>query len=130
MPCSVYALQDCNVATPVSSLQRHEVQGMVRAEILCTFIQMELDGLIQHCYCQHYARVAHRSNAVHFTDSIYGSFAGSGGPSGADVGLAAAMEEDRQAFSSKRAEEAMERQKWRSEQRETLDEMLPKATGR
>jgi hypothetical protein len=40
------------------------------------------------------------------------------------------MEEDREAFSGKRAEEAAERKKWRAEQRETLEELLPKAIGR
>jgi len=45
-----------------------------------------------------------------------------------DVGLAAAMEEDREAFSAKRAQDAVERKNWRSEQKETLDELLPKAT--
>ena len=43
------------------------------------------------------------------------------------MGLAAAEAEDRQAFSTRRAEEAQERQKWRAEQREALDDMLPKA---
>ena len=43
------------------------------------------------------------------------------------MGLAAAEEEDRRAFSTRRAAEAQERQKWRAEQKEALDDMLPKA---
>ncbi len=44
------------------------------------------------------------------------------------MGLAAAMEEDRNAYSAQRAQEAAERKNWRGEQREALDELLPKAT--
>ena len=60
----------------------------------------------------------------------YRGCAGSGATESSAVGLVAAMEEDREAFSGKRAEEAAERNKWRAEQRETLDELLPKAMGR
>ena len=42
------------------------------------------------------------------------------------MGLTAAEEEDRQAFSARRAEEAQEGQKWRAAQKEALDDMLPK----
>ena len=62
--------------------------------------------------------------------SKYHDCAGSGATESSAVGLVAAMEEDREAFSGKRAEEAAERKKWRTEQRETLDELLPKAMGR
>ena len=54
-----------------------------------------------------------------------------GSSSGADktaVGLAAAMEEDRNAYSAQRAQDAAERKQWRGEQRDALDELLPKAT--
>lgn len=44
------------------------------------------------------------------------------------MGLAAAMEEDRNAFSAQRAQDAAERKGWRAEQRDALDELLPKAT--
>ena len=53
--------------------------------------------------------------------------AGSGEPSRGAVGLAAAEEEDRQAFSARRAQEAQEQKKWRADQKEALDDMLPKA---
>ena len=54
--------------------------------------------------------------------------AGSGGADSSALGLAAAMDEDRDAYSAQRAQDVAERQKWRSEQRDTLDELLPKAT--
>ena len=54
--------------------------------------------------------------------------AGSGGADKTAVGLAAAMDEDREAFSAQRAQDAVERKNWRAEQRDTLDELLPKAT--
>lgn len=54
--------------------------------------------------------------------------AGSGSADKAAVGLAAAMEEDRNAYSAQRAHDAAERKNWRAEQRDTLDELLPKAT--
>ena len=43
------------------------------------------------------------------------------------MGLAAAMDEDRNAYSAQRAQDAAERQSWRAEQRDALDELLPKA---
>jgi len=55
-------------------------------------------------------------------------YTGSSGAVKTDVGLVAAIEEDKEAFSAKRAQDAVERKNWRSEQKETLDELLPKAT--
>ncbi|CAL8471137.1 g10679 [Coccomyxa elongata] len=46
------------------------------------------------------------------------------------LGMAAAMEDDREAFGAQKQAQAAERKTWRREQREALDEMLPKATGR
>ena len=56
------------------------------------------------------------------------SDAGSNGADKTAVGLAAAMEEDRNAYSAQRAQDAAERKQWRGEQRDALDELLPKAT--
>ena len=44
--------------------------------------------------------------------------------------MAAAIEEDREAFGTQKQAQAAERKSWQKEQREALDEMLPKATGR
>lgn len=46
------------------------------------------------------------------------------------VGMAAAMEEEREAHQAAREGQQVERRKWRTEQKEWLDEQLPKATGR
>ena len=55
-------------------------------------------------------------------------------PSAAALGMAAAMEEDREAGMADRqqgrANSALERKRWNAEQQQQLDEMLPKATGR
>ena len=75
--------------------------------------------------CQGHSRLAWDPS-----HSKYRDCAGSGATESSAVGLAAAMEEDREAFSGKRAEEAAEHKKWRAEQRETLDDLLPKAIGR
>ncbi len=44
--------------------------------------------------------------------------------------MAAAIEDDREAFGTQKQAQAAERKSWQKEQREALDEMLPKATGR
>ena len=44
--------------------------------------------------------------------------------------MAAAMEDDRDAFGARREADAAGRKAWRAEQKEALDELLPKATGR
>ncbi len=45
-------------------------------------------------------------------------------------GAAAELEEEMDAREASRAEEQRQRQKWKGEQKELLDEMLPKSTGR
>lgn len=55
---------------------------------------------------------------------------GAEGPSRGELGMAAAMEDDRDAFGARREAEAADRKAWRSEQKAALDELLPKATGR
>ena len=47
-----------------------------------------------------------------------------------ELGMAAALEDDRDAFGAKKEADKVDRQQWRAQQREALDEMLPKATGR
>ncbi|KAL3162158.1 hypothetical protein ABBQ32_009866 [Trebouxia sp. C0010 RCD-2024] len=46
------------------------------------------------------------------------------------VGMAAAMEEEREAEQAARQGQQVERRKWRTDQKEWLEEQLPKATGR
>lgn len=56
---------------------------------------------------------------------------GAGGGGGGGTGGMAALLEDRQAArKDARAAEGADRRRWRAEQREALDEMLPKSTGR
>ena len=44
--------------------------------------------------------------------------------------MAAALEDDQNAFGAAREAEAAGRKQWRAQQKEALDELLPKATGR
>jgi hypothetical protein len=44
--------------------------------------------------------------------------------------MAAALDDDRDAFGAARQAEAADRKLWRSQQKEAPDEMLPKASGR
>ncbi|DBB00835.1 TPA: hypothetical protein ACH3X1_000762 [Trebouxia sp. C0004] len=46
------------------------------------------------------------------------------------VGMAAAMEEEREAEQAARQGQQVERRKWRADQKDWLEEQLPKATGR
>lgn len=56
--------------------------------------------------------------------------AGTEGTGRSALGMAAALDEDREAFGAQKQAEAGERKQWRAQQRELLDEMQPKATGR
>jgi hypothetical protein len=47
-----------------------------------------------------------------------------------ELGMAAALDEDQEAFGARKAAEAADRKQWRAEQKQALDELLPKATGR
>lgn len=58
------------------------------------------------------------------------AYAGREGTERSALGMAAAMEDDREAFGAQKQAQAAERKSWQKEQREALDEMLPKATGR
>lgn len=64
---------------------------------------------------------------VHVCSYITG---GAEGASRGELGMAAAMEDDRNAFGARREVEAADRKAWRADQKEALDELLPKATGR
>ena len=44
--------------------------------------------------------------------------------------MAAALEDDQSAFGAAREADKAGRKEWRAQQRDALDEMLPKATGR
>ncbi|EIE20044.1 hypothetical protein COCSUDRAFT_48583 [Coccomyxa subellipsoidea C-169] len=48
----------------------------------------------------------------------------------AALGMAAALEDDRETFGAQKQAVAAERKDWRAQQQEALDEILPKATGR
>lgn len=58
------------------------------------------------------------------------SSGGTEGTGRGELGMAAALEEDREAFGARKDAEATQRKQWRAEQKEALDELLPKATGR
>lgn len=53
---------------------------------------------------------------------------GSGGGGNVVRGMAAALEEEREAAEAAAMGRAVERRKWKAEQKDLLDEMLPAAT--
>ncbi|KAK9830029.1 hypothetical protein WJX72_009298 [[Myrmecia] bisecta] len=77
---------------------------------------------------RHYAGIV--GSAMRRTTHQWGLRGGTEHASKGAIGMAAAIEEEREMHASQRAAQWQERKQWRLQQKEELDELLPKATGR